>query len=292
MKKNDLEILNDFKKYVDNYIATSDFEKEIKEQLQYVLLSGGKYIRPMFFFLLLEDKGMNSENYYNVGLAIEMVHTYSLIHDDLPAMDNDDMRRGLPSAHKKYGEANAILLGDLLLTHAFSKIIDNSILEKDTQVLFIKYLVNASGAMHGMISGQIKDIENEHYKEMKINDLKQIHREKTGAMISLPATLAFQILSDEFNDFEKKKIDELFSMIGEMYQIQDDYFDKYSNKNILGKTLNKDENIGKITYNTFYSKEELENLLQMKYKKIKISLDYLSFNLLKKYILKVLEREF
>ncbi len=226
----------------------------LKDAITYSLISDGKYIRPMLFLSYLEDNDYDYKNYFDVALAIEMIHTYSLIHDDMPCIDNDDYRRGKLSTHKKFGQDIALLTGDALLTNAFSILMYNEILEDDQKVYLVKKLSNYAG-VEGMVDGQIKDIINE---VSKIEDVKDIHFKKTSLLISFSLEAASIIVKDN----KKEELFELASLIGLFYQIQDDYLDEYGEDSILGKTKGKDLENGKKTYAYFYSKKDLENIIK------------------------------
>lgn len=237
--------LDEFKYYVEQDIQKYKCDEKIKKELRYVLLDG-KNIRAMM--LLVGEK--NYKKFFPVALAIEMIHNYSLIHDDLPCMDDDDMRRGKPTLHKRLGEGVALLIGDALLTHAFEKIIDSDFSEID-KLKILKLLINACGINEGMILGQYYDINNlSNYNEI---ELLNINNQKTGKMIALPLEIFAYT-----NSYDIEKYKKVGLLIGELYQIQDDYFDKYKTSEIIGKEINKDIKNGKKTFVEFYSKKEVE----------------------------------
>lgn len=253
-------ILEEFKNYMIEEISKYKTDDKIKEILEYVMISNGKYIRPLLFLCYLDDKKINYKNYMNLAMTIEMIHTYSLIHDDLPAIDNDDMRRGKLSCHKKYGEGVAIIIGDMLITDAFSKLVDNKEVDSELKVRMIKKTVKAAG-IEGMIYGQYIDIKN---KADNIEILNEMHILKTAKMITLPLTLATMVAKSE----EELPVEKLGNDIGLLYQIQDDYLDLYGNSTKIGKTLNKDKTSNKKNYSYYYKEAEHKNIIEIKEKEI------------------------
>ena len=151
------------KEEFNSYLKTLYNEDEIDEIISYSLVNEGKRLRPLFFFALLLGYNINPKDFFDVAAAIEMIHTYSLIHDDLPAMDNDDYRHGKLSSHKQFGEDNAILAGDALLSDAFAMIVNSLYLDDKTKVILVKELSDAIGSK-GMVRGQFYDIKNEKGK--------------------------------------------------------------------------------------------------------------------------------
>jgi len=244
------DILNDFAK---KYIEKTDMPELLKKSISYSLVNDGKKIRPLSFLYLLKYYGENFAEYFDVALAIELVHTYSLVHDDLPEMDNDDYRWGKLTNHKVFGQDVAVLTGDAMLTLAF-EVLSNSNIKPDLKVKLISQFANYSGAM-GMIAGQIYDIKQKEY-EVNADYLRRMHSLKTGKLIELPLDFACQIagkveeLSD-INSFGKE--------LGIAYQIKDDILDYYGDFENIGK-LPSDEDM--ITYLSFYGIEQCEELLE------------------------------
>jgi len=178
--------------------------------------------------------------------AIEMIHTYSLIHDDLPAMDNDDLRRGRPTCHKAFGEAVAILAGDALLTQAFRVLAaDYPNRDADCQVRVIREIATAAGTVEALIGGQMADIESEG-KNVDALTLEYIHNSKTGAMISTSVVVGGIISGAGTEQIEKLR--EYGRRIGLAFQIADDILDVTSTSELLGKTPGKDNAVSKATY--------------------------------------------
>ncbi len=224
---------------------TSPPEK-LHEAMRYSLFAGGKRLRPALVLAAGEALGAKTEELMPAACAIEMIHTYSLIHDDLPAMDNDELRRGRPTCHKAFGEAVAILAGDALLTLAFRVLArDLSLPDPERQVLVINELAAAAGSWYGMIAGQMADIENEG-KQVSAHALEQIHQCKTGAMIAASVSVGGIIAgaSDEMVE----RLRAYGKRIGLAFQITDDILDVTSTSEQLGKTPGKDQAANKATY--------------------------------------------
>mgnify|MGYP004485994747 FL=1 len=231
-------------------------QKTIYEAMRYSLLSGGKRLRPILMLLSCEACGGHAEDAVPFACALEMVHTYSLIHDDLPAMDNDELRRGMPTNHVKFGEAMAILAGDALLNRAFEIASSKSSIPADRTVAAIRILSEASGA-YGMIGGQVIDIESEN-KAITAEELKHLHALKTGAIIRAAGKMGAVIAGAE-----QKKMDALDAFclnLGIAFQIQDDILDVTGTEETLGKPIGSDAENGKTTYITLYGKERAGEL--------------------------------
>ena len=231
-------------------------QKTIYEAMRYSLLSGGKRLRPILMLLSCEACGGHAEDAVPFACALEMVHTYSLIHDDLPAMDNDELRRGMPTNHVKFGEAMAILAGDALLNRAFEIASSKSSIPADRTVEAIRILSEASGA-YGMIGGQVIDIESEN-KAITAEELKHLHALKTGAIIRAAGKMGAVIAGAE-----QEKMDALDAFclnLGIAFQIQDDILDVTGTEETLGKPIGSDAENGKTTYITLYGKERAGEL--------------------------------
>ncbi len=213
----------------------------LKNAMEYAVLDGGKRIRPVLLMATADMLGVEFNAVKEFAVAIECIHSYSLVHDDLPAMDNDDYRRGKFSTHKKFGEAFGILAGDALLNFAFEYVLcKNSFGELDAKAL--SYLANCSGSL-GMIAGQVLDLENEKANLVSEQVLYSIYENKTAKLIIAPIIIA-SILSGN------KEYDKLYDFaynLGVMFQIADDILDVEGDINTLGKTPNKDEQSGKLT---------------------------------------------
>lgn len=219
--------------------------KGLKESMTYSLNTGGKRIRPMLLLATLKALGHDTEKGLNTAIALEYIHTYSLIHDDLPAMDNDDYRRGKPTNHKAFDEATAILAGDALLTDAFDLIAnDEKVINLQTKVDLIANLSKAAGSM-GMIAGQIKDVNSEG-KDISLQELKSIHKDKTGELIHFAIYAGYQIA--EASDEVKALLDEFAWTYGLAYQIQNDLQEVLWSDKKRGKVQHSDANLVKNTY--------------------------------------------
>ena len=213
----------------------------VKEAMTYSVMAGGKRLRPLLFIQTLRAYSVDYHKYRDIACAIEMIHTYSLIHDDLPGMDNDDLRRGKPTCHKQFDEATAILAGDALLNESMNVIIRMD-LDDALKVEVLRYLYNASG-LGGMIYGQQQDMYFETHTAT-LDELQAIHHDKTGALISVPMKIAGLIAKKEDAD----KLENIGFKLGLAFQIQDDILDVTSTTETLGKKVGSDIANHKSTY--------------------------------------------
>ncbi|MBE7015994.1 MAG: polyprenyl synthetase family protein [Ruminococcaceae bacterium] len=243
--------MKEYIKMTDNalkkYLTVQDNpQKKIYEAMAYSLFAGGKRLRPVIMLMTAKMCGKNPEICLPFACALEMIHTYSLIHDDLPSMDNDDLRRGKPTNHKVFGEAMAILAGDALLNKAFEVVSEyESDQVPDRLVLkAISCLATASGT-EGMIGGQVVDIESCN-EDMEL--LKYLHSLKTGALIRAAGVVG-AILSGA-TDEQIAAIDSFCLNLGIAFQIQDDILDAYGDEAELGKPIGSDAQNGRSTYIT------------------------------------------
>ncbi len=220
--------------------------------MSYSLSAGGKRLRPILVLLSCEACGGEMEAALPAACAIEMVHTYSLIHDDLPAMDDDDLRRGIPTSHIKFGEANAILAGDALLTRAF-EILASQIKVKSCAAECCVDLANAAGAV-GMVGGQVADLESEHREHSTLEELEAIHRRKTGRLICSALTMGARIGGADAVILER--LERYGTCIGLAFQITDDLLDLTGDKEKMGKGVRKDAEHGKLTYPSLIGVDE------------------------------------
>lgn len=251
--------LEDYKVLVDQSLKeyiNSLGDGKLARAMAYSVELGGKRIRPVMALVAAEMFGGSIEEAMPLAMAIEMIHTYSLIHDDLPAMDNDDLRRGKPTNHKVFGEAMAILAGDALLNEAHSLLIRNA-LKSGTGGAEAALTVSLASGREGMVEGQVRDLENEG-RAASYDELRGCHELKTGMLIaaSLEAPAALFGASDD----ERKAMRELGLKIGLAFQIKDDILDRTSTKEILGKTPGKDETSGKTTYVSLFGLEKSEQM--------------------------------
>ncbi len=216
---------------------------ELKEAIQHSLLAGGKRLRPLLVLLACEACGGRAEDALPAASAVEMIHTYSLIHDDLPAMDDDDLRRGQPSCHAKFGEGNAILAGDALLAQAF-EVLGGEIEPKRVAAQCCVELAKAAGAT-SLVGGQFDDLSAE-FSAGTLNDLEAIHHRKTGALLRV--SLRLGALVAEAPSFLVDALDQFGANLGLAFQITDDLLDLQGDEATIGKTTGKDAKSGKLTY--------------------------------------------
>ncbi len=214
------------------------------DSMVYSLDAGGKRFRPLLLLATVDFFGQTLENsHYEIAAALEMIHTYSLIHDDLPAMDDDDLRRGKPTNHKVYGEGLAILAGDALLTESFHLVGEMEV-ESSLKVELIRLLAKASGST-GMIAGQVEDVLGEG-KKINFRELQKMHQKKTGMLIQF-AVEAGVLMSTQ--SFEMKKwLLEYAQNVGIAFQIRDDLLDVLGDEAAIGKKVGADEAHNKNTY--------------------------------------------
>ncbi len=240
--------------------------KNLHKAMRWSLFAGGKRFRPALLIAVGTTFGAEIESLLRTAAAIEMIHTYSLIHDDLPSMDNDNLRRGRETCHIKFDEATAILAGDALQNLAFQTIAEDENLTPEIRVRLISEIANASGTPDGMVGGQQMDLEAEgNGKNISIGKLERIHRNKTGAMISVSAK-AGAIISEAKKE-EIEAITTYAAQIGLLFQITDDLLDVTQTTETLGKTAGKDVSAEKATYPAFYGLEQTQNLAENIYQK-------------------------
>lgn len=246
-------------------------DARLKEAMLYAVQSGGKRIRPLLTLAVGASGTSRNEAALDLACALEMIHTYSLIHDDLPGMDDDDLRRGRPTLHKAFDEATAILAGDALLTLAF-EVAANANLQAHQLVEAVKILSTASG-MSGMISGQMKDIASEEVT-ITLEQMKEIHREKTGELL-----LAAVRLGNLFIDDAKMK--EAFvsyaTHFGLAFQIQNDLQDVCWTSEQTGKETGKDSELSKNTYPSLLGVEGAKDALASEISSCKRALEEVEF---------------
>ena len=232
--------MNNFETYLQ-HICDALQDSKVKDAMQYSLMAGGKRIRPQILLAALQCYGIEERVGYPVAAAIEMIHTYSLIHDDLPAMDDDTLRRGKPTCHVQFDEATAILAGDALLTQAF---LLGAMASEDAMVncAIVKALSRYAGA-DGMVLGQIKDLEGEVKEDLTLAELKDIHYYKTGRLLTLPLVCAAYLTHHEE---DIPAWEQIGSDLGLSFQIQDDILDVTSTVEELGKNINSDAQNNKL----------------------------------------------
>ncbi len=228
----------------------------LHKAMRHSLLAGGKRLRPILFCAASEALG-RTEGTLTPACALEFIHTYSLIHDDLPALDNDDFRRGQPTCHKVFGEATAILAGDALLTRAFQVLAETGNTPAAVQIAMIGELAAAAGTVEGMIGGQMEDLEAEG-QPVEEERLHYIHRSKTGALIR--AAVRMGGIFGEASSDQLDSLSEYGSAIGTAFQIVDDILDVEGATEILGKTAGKDAEQQKATFPALYGLERSKQL--------------------------------
>jgi geranylgeranyl diphosphate synthase, type II len=283
-------VFDEFRKIVEEafarYLAPSDdCPARLRESMRYSVEAGGKRLRPVMVLLACEACGGDSANAIPAAVAIEFIHTYSLIHDDLPAMDNDDLRRGRPTNHKQFDEATAILAGDGLLTLAF-EILARDIKPADVALACVLDLASAAG-VGGMVGGQMADLQGER-PEMadssqaagteslesdqtgadgqsdqtrKVSQLEAIHLRKTGRLLRSALTMGGRIAKADRNTVEM--LDHFGKCVGLAFQIADDLLDITGDEAKMGKGVRKDAELGKLTYPGLLGLEESRRQAQL-----------------------------
>lgn len=282
--------------YVQNIIykfcpKEEGLQKTIIEAINYSLQSGGKRLRPMLILETLKLFGGDEKEAYPFMAAMEMMHTYSLVHDDLPAMDNDMYRRGRKTTHAVYGEAMGILAGDGLLNLAY-EIMSEAVVKCNNPSLAAKAMkiISEKAGIYGMVGGQTVDIINEG-KEMSIETINFIHKLKTAALIE-GSMMAGAVLTGASED-EIKTVEKIAYNVGIAFQIQDDILDVTSTTEVLGKPVLSDEKNNKSTYVTLMGVEESKVKVEMYSKEAINLLDSMNYNneFLKELIVKLINRE-
>ncbi len=247
-----------YDEYVEIFNAyTQEYATKMKttpsllgESMVYSLLNGGKRVRPVLALACADVLGVEHQEVLPFALALEMIHTYSLIHDDLPAMDNDDFRRGKPSNHKRFGEANAILAGDGLLNEAYALCLKECL--KGEKYVLASQLLNECAGVWGMIAGQSADLQYTNTEEqVSEEDLLYIYEHKTGKLLLAPIAMT-SILSGNKSYFPLEKFGQL---LGKLFQMTDDILDVTGDFVKLGKSIGKDEQEKKLTCVRLYGLE-------------------------------------
>lgn len=253
-----MDKLNEINQAIQRYYAQSDVvSPDLIEAILYSVEAGGKRIRPLIFLEILEGFGIElTEGHFDVAAALEMIHTGSLIHDDLPAMDDDDYRRGRLTSHKKFDEATAILAGDSLFLDPFGLVADTA-LSADIKVRLIAELSQASGT-YGMVGGQMLDMKGEERK-LNLSELQLIHTNKTGKLLTFPVVAAGIVANLAANDL--KSLREAGSLVGLAFQVRDDILDVTATFEEIGKTPKKDLLADKATYPSLLGLEKSYDIL-------------------------------
>ncbi len=251
------EIVNE---HLKEYINKEKCPEELLNQsVEYSLMAGGKRLRPILVIATYELFKKDIETCMPYAIALEMIHNFSLIHDDLPGIDNDDFRHGKPTNHKQFNEATAILAGDSLLNNAYiviSEALKKS--EKEELPKKIKILEEFSKAVNQMIIGEFVDTEFEG-KQISEKYLEYIHKNKTGALLILAVRMGAMLADDSEEDL--KKLTSYAEKIGLAFQIKDDILSEEGNQEILGKPVGNDKKLGKCTYVSKYGLEKAKEIL-------------------------------
>ena len=237
--------------------------EKVHQAIRWSVFAGGKRFRPALLLASGETFGASRPSLLNTACALEMLHTYSLIHDDLPSMDDDDLRRGRPTCHIRFDEATAILAGDSLQTLAFGTIADDEHLNAITRVRLISELARAAGTPHGMVAGQALDIDAEA-RNVNGEELEEIHRFKTGALITCAARSGVIIAGA--SEPELDLITGYATNLGLLFQITDDLLDVTATQRELGKTPGKDARSDKATYPGLYGLNEARTAAEKAHK--------------------------
>lgn len=250
--------LENYAKVIDEKLMSflpqaKDGQKSVVRAMQYSLSNGGKRLRPVLVLEFCKMCGGDVEKAMAYACAIEYIHTYSLIHDDLPCMDDDDLRRGKPSCHKMYGEATALLAGDALLTHAF-ELCANADMTDEKNAMAVSLLAQNAG-VGGMIGGQVLDLKFEA-SDPSISELLTVHKLKTGALISAACLLG--CIAGNANDEQFAAASRFAYYLGIAFQIKDDLLDVFGDEEKLGKPIGSDSENDKTTYVTLVGAEKAQ----------------------------------
>ncbi|MFT6071904.1 MAG: geranylgeranyl pyrophosphate synthase [Alphaproteobacteria bacterium] len=274
------DFFRQFKDFFSDIIIQLSSPNQLQEALLYATMNGGKRMRPLLcsIFAKMITPNIDQNHILYAASSIEAIHCYSLVHDDLPAMDNDDLRRGLPTTHKKYSQSTAILVGDGLQTLAFSLLShDNFTCSATTKIKLIQILSHASGAK-GMVNGQFLDMTLEgNTNKSNINDITIMHQQKTGALIQASCLMGSMIGGLRDDDLiEKIKI--IGQFIGQIFQIQDDILDITQSTATLGKTAGKDIAHNKPTMTSLMGLNSAEHYMDSLIKVLKENILMLPFD--------------
>ena len=261
------EYLEEKKKIVEDSLIEllenyrGKYPEKLAEAMEYAVMNGGKRIRPILMYMICDLFEKNNYKSYDkikeIAAALEFIHCYSFVHDDLPAMDNDDYRRGKLTVHKKYNEAIGVLVGDVLLTEAFGIVANSKSLGDKNKVEIISKLSEYAG-FFGMVGGQFVDMESEN-KKVEIDTLKYIHAHKTGKLLT--AAIELPMIALNIESEKREKMVEYSKLLGIAFQIKDDILDIEGNFEEIGKKSNDVQN-EKTTYPSIFGLEKSKKLLQ------------------------------
>ena len=249
-------IVKQLDNYFEEYSKDAKYNKTLWDSMRYTTLLDGKRLRAIMCIEAAKSFGASMEDALPAACAMEIMHAYSLIHDDLPCMDNDDLRRGKPSNHKVFGEAIAVLAGDSLISFGAQLIIDKTKKSPEIVLDIVSDYLKCAGAI-GITSGQCADIEAET-KEIDIENLEYIHKYKTGALFNCAIITGAKIAGVK----NTEKLSEFAFNFGTLFQIYDDIIDATLTTAELGKTANKDENVKKLTYVTAWGLDKTRDIFK------------------------------
>ena len=258
----------------------------IHEACSHGSLNGGKRFRALLCYAIGEISQTNKLTLDHIASSIEFIHAYSLIHDDLPAMDNDDLRRGKPTCHIKFDEAHAILAGDGLQSLAFKILSSVTFLINDQKKIKIIHLLSDAIGINGMVKGQSQDIKAT-LKVVKIKELEKLQELKTGLLFNVSGSATY-LAAKNPNEETKIKITKLCLLLGKIYQITDDILDYESNDKVLGKTSGKDKKNNKLTYVSLVGIDEAKKINSDYFNEIKILINLIPGNTI--FLTKLIEK--
>lgn len=248
--------------YAEGAFSVGEMPWLLSESMRYSLGAGGKRLRPSMLLAAVEMMGGDINECIDFACSVEMIHTYSLIHDDLPGMDNDSMRRGRPTNHVVYGEGQAILAGDGLLNYAFETMLEKAVSDRNKafdRLLAIKEIAHGAGVT-GMIGGQVMDLYCENNRKSDRESLEYIQYGKTACMFIYPLRAAGRLCGA--NEEEMKALTDYGCAFGRLFQATDDLLDVVGNAEEMGKTLGKDQESGKLTCISTYGLEGTKRLVK------------------------------
>ena len=274
-----LEFLGETQKLVDAELdrvlpTESQPPAKVHAAIRWSVFAGGKRFRPLLSLVAGQTFGASTEQLLSTACALEMIHTYSLIHDDLPSMDDDGLRRGRATCHVRFGEATAILAGDALQTLAFKTLSEDEALPAIKRLQLVREIARASGTPDGMVAGQAYDLEAES-REVAAEELEHIHSLKTGALI-IAAARCGAIIADA-SEIELSAITDYAGQLGLLFQITDDLLDVTATAEALGKTPGKDMRSRKATYPNLHGIDAAHNFAHRVHEHARVTLDKISY---------------
>ena len=261
------QVMQEYRSRVDSHLdqilsSTSNIATELHQAMHYSTFNGGKRVRPILVYLTGKALGSPLQYLDSAACAVELIHCYSLVHDDMPSMDDDDLRRGKPTCHKQFSEATALLTGDALQTLAFEILAQDNALAASQIVAMIKMLSQASG-IAGMAGGQAIDLSATGSQSLSVDDLKLMHEYKTGALIRASVLLGALSSIDIATDADKfNALDNYARNIGLSFQIKDDILDIEGDTQTLGKQQGADIELNKVTYPALLGLDGAKNMAQ------------------------------